>query len=180
MNWLEQLSGVLQPYSGASPNQPPPTAEDDFDQVSNIAPRDAMAGGLADAFRSDATPPFPNMLGDLFGRSNGPQRANILNSLLATVGPALLSSVLSRHGGGLGSLAGMLGGGRAQVTPEQAQQIPPQAVEEIAREAEKTDPTVIDRVSDFYAEHPTLVKSLGAVALAIAMRGMAGQKRGMF
>ena len=172
MNWIEQLGGILQQYSGVSPNQPPPSAEDDFDQVSTIAPRDAMAGGLADAFRSDATPPFPNMLGQLFGRSNGSQRANILNSLLATVGPALLSGVLSRYGGGLG--------GRAQVTPEQAQQIPPQAVEEIAREAEKNDPTVIDRVSDFYAEHPTLVKSLGAVALAIAMRGMAGQKRGMF
>jgi len=168
MNWLEQLGGVLQQYAGATPTQAPFSAEDDFDQVATVAPRDAVAGGLADAFRSNDTPPFPSMLGQLFGRSDGYQRANILNSLLATVGPGLLSGVLSRFGGG------------ARVTPEQAQQIPPQAVEELAREAEKSDPTVIDRVSDFYAEHPTLVKSLGAVALAIAMRGMAGQKRGMF
>lgn len=180
MNWFEQLGGVLQQYANATPNQAPSSAENDFDQVATVAPREAVAGGIAEAFRSDETPPFPNMLGELFGRSDGRQRANILNSLLATVGPALLSGVLSRHGGGLGSLAGMLGTGKAQLTPEQAQQIPPQAVEEIAREAEKRDPSVIDRVSDFYAEHPMLVKSLGAVALAIAMRGMAGQKRGMF
>ena len=94
MNWLEQLDGVLQQYSGASPNRLPPRPEDDFDQVSTIAPREAMAGGLAEAFRSNDTPPFPNMLGQMFGRSDGYQRANILNSLLAAVGPAILSNVL--------------------------------------------------------------------------------------
>jgi hypothetical protein len=121
------------------------------------------------------------MLGQLFGNSGGHQRANILNTLLATAGPALLSNVLSRQGGGgLGNLAGMLGGGQARVTPEVAEQIPPEAVEELAREAEQRDPSIIDRVSDFYAEHPTLVKSLGAAALAITMQGMAKQKRGMF
>jgi hypothetical protein len=121
------------------------------------------------------------MLGQMFGNSNGQQRANILNTLLATVGPALLSGALSRSGGGLGSLAGMFGGtGQPHITPDQADQISPQAVEEIAREAEQKDPSVIDRVSDFYAENPMLVKTLGAAALAIAMRGMAGQKRGMF
>jgi hypothetical protein len=181
MNWLEQLGGVLQQYSDSTQGTQN-SAEQDFDQVSTVAPREAVAGGLADAFRSNDTPPFPNMLGQLFGNSNGTQRANILNSLLASVGPALLSGALSRAGGGgLGSLAGMLGGGgMTQITPEQAQQIPPQAVEEIAKEAEQQDPSVIDRVSDFYAEHPTLVKGLGAAALAIAMRGMAKQKRGMF
>ena len=139
MNWFEQLGGVLQQYAGATPTQAPSSAENDFDQVSTVAPREAVAGGLADAFRSNDTPPFPNMLGQLFGRSDGYQRANILNSLLATVGPGLLSGVLSRFGSG------------THVTPEQAQQIPPQAVEELAREAEKSDPTVIDRVSNFYA-----------------------------
>lgn len=186
MSWLDQLGGVLQQYSNASSQSSHGSAERDFDQISGVAPRQAVSGGLADAFRSDQTPPFPNMLGQLFGNSNGTQRANILNTLLATVGPALLSGAMSRGGGagvggGLGSLAGLLGGGnRTHVTPEEAEQIPPQAVEEIAREAEQRDPSVIDRVSDFYAEHPTLVKGLGAAALAIAMSGMAKQKRGMF
>ena len=181
MNWLEQIGGVLQQYAGAKPGESPSSAESDFDQVATVAPREAVAGGLAEAFRSQDTPPFPNMLGQMFGNSNGQQRANILNTLLATVGPALLSGALSRHGGALGSLTGMFGNsGQPQVTPEQAQQIPPEAVEDIAREAENRDPNVIDRVSDFYAENPMLVKTLGAAALAIARRGMAGQKRGIF
>jgi hypothetical protein len=174
-DWLNQLGGILQQY--ANSGQPTQSTENDFEQAASVAPRDAMAGGLADAFRSDQTPPFPSMLGQMFGNSTGTQRANILNMLLSTAGPALLSSILQR-GGGMGNLGGLLQGG--QVTPQVAEQIPPQAVEELAREAEQRDPSVIDRVSDFYAEHPTLVKSLGAAALAIAMSGMTKQRRGLF
>lgn len=179
MSWMDQLGGLLQQYASNPSHQ---TAEQDFDQVATSAPRQALSGGLADAFRSQQTPPFPNMLGQLFGQSSGSQKASILNTLLATVGPSLLSGAMSRQsgGGGLGNLAGLLGGGQQQITPEQAENIPPQAVEEIAREAEQKDPNIVDRVSDFYAEHPTLVKGLGAAALAIAMSGMAKQKRGLF
>ena len=66
------------------------------------------------------------------------------------------------------------------MSPQQAEQIPTEAVEQLAREAEQRDPSVIDRVSDFYSEHPGLVKTLGAAALAVAMSGMAKQKRGLF
>src|SRR5215208_2947020 len=99
MNWLDQLGGVLQQYAGGTSEQTPSTTESDFDQVATVAPRQAMAGGLADAFRSQETPPFPNMLSQMFGQSSGHQRANILNTLVAAVGPALLSGALSRHGG---------------------------------------------------------------------------------
>ena len=176
MNWMDQLGGMLQQYSGSV--QATQTTEDDFDRASQLAPRDAVSGGLAEAFRSDQTPPFPNMLGQMFGNSSGTQRANILNTLLSIAGPALLSSMMQRSGG-IGGLAGMLNRG-GQITPQEAEQIPPEAVEELAREAEKRDPTVIDRVSDFYSEHPTLIKTLGAAALAVAMSGMTKQRRGMF
>jgi len=172
---MDQLGGMLQQYANAG--QATHTTEDDFDRASQIAPRDAISGGLSEAFRSQQTPPFPNMLGQMFGNSNGMQRANLLNTLLSVAGPALLSNVLQR-GGGMGNLAGMLQGGH--VTPQQAEQVPPQAVEELAREAEQRDPSVVDRVSDFYAEHPTLIKTLGAAALAVAMSGMTKQKRGLF
>jgi hypothetical protein len=163
MDWLNQIGGMLQQYSGGASRQ---TAEDDFDQVARAAPRQEVAHGLAESFRSPETPPFPNMLGQLFGNSNGSQRASILNTLIAAAGPALLSSVLSRHGG----LGGLLGGGQqGRVTPEQAERIPPEAVQELAAEAEKKDPSIIDRVSDFYAEQPQLVKTLGAAALGVAL-----------
>ncbi len=91
----------------------------------------------------------------------------------------ILSQVLSRQAnsdgrGGLSSLIDLLKGGQqTEVTPEQAEQIPAGAVEEIAAQAEKKDPSVIDQVSNFYAEHPTLVKTLGAAALTIALSQIA-------
>lgn len=174
MSWLDQIGGILQQY--ANSGQATNTTEQDFEQAYNAAPREAMSEGLAEAFRSDQTPPFENMLGQLFGNSSGAQRANLLNTLLSVAGPALLSGAL-QGGGGLGQLANMVGGG--QISPQQAEQIQPHAVEQLAREAQQHDPSIIDRVSAFYSEHPDLVKTLGAAALAVAMSGMAKQKRGM-
>jgi hypothetical protein len=84
-----------------------------------------------------------------------------------------------------GLLGGLLGGGGVfaqggspQITPEQASQVPPEAVEELAREAQNQDPSIVDRVSDFAAQNPTLVKGLGAVAVGIALNHLAKQKRG--
>jgi hypothetical protein len=93
-------------------------------------------------------------------------------------------------GGGLGGLLGGLLGGNGgfgqgqattpQITPEQASQVPPEAVEELARQAQQKDPDVISRVSDFAAQNPTLVNGLGAVAVGIALKHLASQKRGGF
>ena len=51
--------------------------------------RDDMTRGLSDAFRSDQTPPFPQMLGSLFGNSNSNVKASVINQLMAGVGPAV-------------------------------------------------------------------------------------------
>ena len=184
MEWMNQLSGLLGQYAGGQ-GQASDTAHDDFSQLAQHAPPSAIADGLAAAFRSDETPAFGQMAAQLFNNSNGQQRAGILNMLLQAAGPAILSQVLSSRaggsssggaGGGLSSLIGLLGGGgggQTQITPEQAEQIPADAVQEIAEHAEKRDPSVIDQVSGFYAEHPTLVKSLGAAALTIALSKIA-------
>jgi hypothetical protein len=184
MEWMNQLGGLLQQYSGAEAAQAPTTVNDDFDQITQSAPPSALADGLAAAFRSDQTPDFGQMTGQLFNNSSGQQRAGILNTLISVAGPMILSQVLSRRdgtsgGGGLSSLIGLLSGGQqTQVTPEQAEQIPADAVQEIAAQAEKKDPSVIDQVSNFYAEHPTLVKTLGAAALTIALAKIAQRQQG--
>lgn len=185
MDWMNQIGGLLQQYAGGPPNPnnqsnaqnspyPPATIDDDFDQVAQAAPPQALSSGLADAFRSSQTPPFPQMLGQLFNQSNGQQRANIVNTLLAAAGPSVLSQMMNR--GGSNPLAGILGNlqGQAtpQVTPDQAQQLPAQWVEDVATQAEQKDPSIIDQVSDFYAQQPALVKTLGGVALAVALAKM--------
>jgi hypothetical protein len=176
VNWMNELGGLLQQYTGAGADQAPSTVHDDFDQLSQVAPAGTLADGLSAAFRSDQTPPFGQMVGNLFGQSNGNQRAGILNTLISTLGPTLVAQLLASRGAS--GLAGILGGGRHEITPEEAQQVPPEAVEEIAAQAEKKDPSIIDTLSGFYAEHPTLVKTLGSAALAIALASIAQRHSG--
>jgi hypothetical protein len=152
------LMGLLQKYAnleGVSAANP----EHDFGQVAQAVPQQNLASGLAEAFRSDQTPPFPQMLTTLFSNSNGQQRAGILNQLLSSAGPAIAS----------GLFGNLLGGGATHVTPEQAQQLPPDAVSRLAEEAQRRDPSIIEKAGEFYAQHPTLVKSLEAGSLSFIM-----------
>ena len=204
MNWVNGISDLLKQYNNVQPNQAPDTVEDDFDQFAQNAPPAAVSDGLAAAFRDDRTPPFPNMLGQIFAQSSGQQRAGILNSLIAALGPTVLQQILARRGGGGGDQGGGFGGGGAggssldqilggfgggavsgaggaqlpQFTPEQAEQISPEAVEQAAAEAEKRDPSIIERVSEIYARQPTLIKVLGGAALAVALSKIAERSLG--
>jgi hypothetical protein len=171
MGLLDQLSGVLQQYaSSTTSNQPPAEVSQHFDQVAQAAPKDMIAQGLAAAFRSDQTPAFGQMVGSLFSQSSGDQKAGMLNQLLASAGPGLLASLA-----GGGGLAALLQGGAKQVTPDQAQQISPQVVQQLASHVEKSDPSIVDRASSFYAEHSTLVKTLGGAVLSVALAKVAEQ-----
>jgi hypothetical protein len=165
---LGNLGNVLQQYlGGANPNVDAAQAENDFDQVAQTVPRATVAQGVTQALRSEQTPPFAQMVSHLFSNSNPDQRAGMLNQLLANIGPSVLSSVA---GGALGNL---MGAEQARVTPEQANQVSPDQVQELAAKAEQQNPGVVERMGDFYAEHPTLVKAIGGAALAIALGHMA-------
>ena len=162
------LGNLLQQFTGA--NATPAQAEQHFDQVAQAAPQAQLSQGLSQAFRSDQTPPFPQMAAQLFGNSDPTQRAGMLNQILGSIGPGVLSSLA---GGALGGLFGGNHQATPQITPEQASQMTPEQVRQIAEQAEQHNPSVIDRMSDFYAQHPGLVKGLGGAALAIALGHMA-------
>ena len=81
---LSNLMGILNQYRNATATAPPSSVDADYSQVAATAPQSHLASGLAEAFRSDDTPPFGQMLSTLFSNSNGQQRAGILNQLLAT------------------------------------------------------------------------------------------------
>ena len=170
MNWLNQVTDVLQKYSSSRPESVPDSVNDDFDRFSNSAPASHVSEGLAEAFRSEQTPPFASMLSHLFGRSPAIQKSGVLNSLVATLGPALVSQLLARHGAGRAATQLKEGG---EISPELAEQIPANSIEAVAAEAEKSDPSIIDRISRFYADQPALVKTLGGLALTVAMAKIA-------
>ena len=149
----------------------PTDTQTDFDEVARQVPPDVLGNGIAQAFRSDQTPSFGTMIGSLLGGSNSQQRAGLLNQLISAVGPTLLSSIA---GGALGKLLqGARGAPKPTLTPGDADQLTPQQVQEIAVAAEKQDPSVLDKVGAYYAQHPELVKILGGTALAIALGQMA-------
>jgi hypothetical protein len=165
------LLDILQQYANPA-TAPTGNVHQHFDQVAQQASPQDLGDGVAAAFRSDATPPFGQMIGNLFGQSNPQQRAGILNQLVQVLGSGALSSVA---GGVLGRVLGGSGNQTPTITPEQAQQVSPADAAAIAEHAEKKDPSILDRAGEFYAQHPQLVKGLGAAALAIVLGRMRSQ-----
>jgi hypothetical protein len=149
------FGNILQQYLGGGASANPHQASDDFDRVAQSAPRTDVAQGVTQALRSDQTPPFSQMVSQLFSNGNPDQRAGVLQSLA---------------GGVLGNLRGA---DQGQVSPDQASQVSPDTVRQLAEHAEQTNPGVVERMGDFYADHPTLVKALGGAALAVALGHMA-------
>ena len=171
MSWIDQITNIVQNY--AQPGQSTGTDEDvanHYKQVAQAAPAADMASSLAGMFRSDKTPAFGQMVGQLFGNSNGEQRAGLLNTLMSSgAGAGILSQIMQSAGMSLPS------GG--QISAEQAKQISPEQVQQAAAQAEKHDPSIIDRVSQLYAQHPAIVSTLGSLALSMAMSQFANRRR---
>ncbi len=185
------IGRILQQYKGV-PGQSSDHVEQDFDQVSRAADPDELSDGLNEAFRSDQTPPFGNMVSQLFSQGDASQRTGMLNQLLGALGPTVAGSLLGgRSAGGLGALLGGGAGGgilnsflnrigsgeQAQLSPEEVNQLSPEQVQEIANRAEQENPGIVDQMSRFYAQNPTLIKALGGAALAIALGKMAQRNR---
>jgi len=168
------LMDILQQYTGTRTTASPDTAHDHFDEVARAAPPDVVGQSVGDAFRADSTPPFGEMVGQMFRNSDPQQRAGVLNQLLGSLGPGILSALGIGAPGTTPGAAPVTG---SQLTPQQASQITAEQAQEIATRAEQHDPGVLDKVGGFYAEHPQLVKTLGSAALAIALAGVARRMR---
>ena len=141
---------VLSQYRN-SPNTPPNVA-DDFEAIAHEVPRHDLTDGIEEAFRSEQTPPFEAMVRQLFEHSDPDQRAGVLNRINETLG-------------------------RGPVTPDEAREVPPEEAEATAAQAARNNPGIMQRVAQFYAEHPQLVQVLGQAALGIAMNRMAMRRR---
>jgi hypothetical protein len=166
------LMDLLQQYANAAPAQANDDAADHFHEVARTAPADIVGQGIAAMFRSDQTPPFGQMVGQLFGQANPAQQTDMVNQLLGALGPGAAAALA---GGGLAKLLGGLGG--SGLTSQQAAQLTPQQVQQLADHAEQQDPTIIDSMGRFYAQHSGLVKTIGGAALTIALSKIASNMR---
>jgi hypothetical protein len=165
MNFIDILDRYATP-----PVQPSSDAPQHFEEVAHNAPPEVVSEGLADTFRAEQTPPFPDMVAQLFHHSDPQQRAGLLNQILAAVGPSVLT------GGPLSELFRHFRDG-TQISEHEAEALLPHEVKELAQRAQEHNPGVIERVSEFYARHPDLVRNLGNAALSIALANMARRAR---
>lgn len=137
----------------SSDNPPQELATDHFQQVASRVPHSELSSLLTNIFQSPETGTFGDNVSRMYGESNPQQQAGILNRLLNAIGdPGALSSL------GL-NLSGL--GNSSTVTPEQAQQVSPDAVKEIANHAQRQNGGIVQQVGEFYSEHPQLVQALG-------------------
>jgi hypothetical protein len=170
---MEAISDIVSRYSGATGGTAtaPEDPHEDFVNVAKSAPSQVTADALAHAFRSDQTPSFPEMVGNLFQGSNPDQRAGLLNQLIASFSPAVLASIP-----GLSHLAGSLGSDQT-VTPEQANQVSTDQLQHAIEHSQSANPSIVDQVSRFYALHPTAVKALGTTAVTLMLQHVARRTR---
>jgi hypothetical protein len=157
---LSGLGDLVKQFSGGA-------SSEQLTQLAGSVPQSTVASGLAEVFRSPETAPFAQLASQLFSKSNGNQQASVLNTLVAAVGPEVLSKIT---GSSTSPLASLLAGNQAPITPEQASAIKPEDVQALAEHAEQADPSIIDKLSSLYAAHPQLIQGLGAVAVAVALK----------
>jgi hypothetical protein len=158
MGWINDMQEVLGQYRNPAASSAAASAPQDYDQLAQSAPSSVLAGALASTMRSSNTPAFGDLIAQLFGSSNPSQRAAILQHLQQAAGSAP-------------------GGSGGKMAADQAGSMAPDEVRALAEQAEQRDPSIIDRASAFYAQHPTLVKGLGAAVLATLMHHVASQNR---
>lgn len=160
------LGGLLSQVLGGAASP-----EDHYHQVAQQASPDVLSAGLAAAFNSSQTPPFAEMVAQMFGNASGGQRAAILGQLAQVLGPAAISALGGSAGvGGIDPSHPTLGLDPNQVSPEQIQ-----AMAAAAHQHGGDD--VVGAMSGFFAQHSGLVKTLGSAALTIALSKMADQMR---
>ncbi len=150
MGLLDQLGGILQQYQSGNPASNPALAAH-FDQVASAVPTNSLASSIAHAMQSNSTPAFSQIVGTLFSQANPSQRSGILGQLLTAAG--------------------------SSATPIPAQQMSPEAVVQLAEQAHAANPAVINEMSALLAQHPQLVKGLGAEVLGVVMTHLSAQHR---
>jgi hypothetical protein len=163
------LMDILAQYAGqaasSAQSQPQQSAHDDFTQVASQASPELLGGGIAQALQGGSAG-FESSIAKLFENSDPQQRTGLLQRLIQAAGPTVLSSFA---GGALSHLAQP----GATARQSDANAITPSQAGELAGAARQSNPGIVSELGSFYSQHPTLVKTLGAAALAMAMSHMA-------
>lgn len=168
MSFNDQIGSILDQYkSGAGNPADPAQARDHYDEISRTVPPNVLASSIGPALGDLDSAHLEQRITQSAAAMTPDQRGTMLQSLLtglASGGAANLPSVLARIGASP-SIA---------TNPQQAT---PEDIGKVATYAKENQPDIFHRAMGFYAEHPTLVKVLGTLAIASIARNLAGGRR---
>lgn len=154
MGFLDQIGGVLEQYtSGANVSRE--QAHADYDKIAASVPPNVLGSIIGPALSSLGANEVETRIRNSASEMAPPARGEFLEKLLGAIRGAggNPSTVLSKAG----------------VDPSVAQQpqsASPDVVARVAAAVHKSHPDAFNAAMSFYNEHPTLVKVLGAAAIA--------------
>ena len=169
MSLMDDLGNLARQF--ASGNASEADVHNAFDRAAPSVPQGSLATALSHTFQSDQTPPFEQMVANLFQNSSPEQKAG--RPQPARCGTRSRTPRVARFGGRPGRDPHSGG----NVSPQQAQSVTPQQVQVLAQQAAAKNPSIVDAAAGFYAQHPTLVKTIGAGALALLMSRLSASRR---
>jgi hypothetical protein len=116
---------------------------------------------------SEQTPPFEDMVGDSFERGSNELRAAMLKQLNEGASPAAVQPLIDD--GLLPRIANGSDHPAVPVDTRLVEGLDTGVVRRLAHAAAMEDPSVIDRMSEFFAVDPAAGRTLGGVALSVAL-----------
>ena len=153
MSFLDQISGVLNNVMGGNLNEQEVNSH--YDQIASAVPQQTLGASIGPALQSLGLGQAQQGIANSAQQMSPAQRGGLMQQLLGGFG---------NSGVNVGSLLSQLG--INQSVANNPQSATPDEVATLASHAQANNPSVFQEAMGFYSQHPTLVKALGAAAIA--------------
>ena len=152
MSFLDQLGPLLQQYAGGQAAATDAEAHAHYDQITAAIPPHELAPAIGPALTTLSPQDLRERVAASAAQMSAPQRATLVQTMLSGLGPNV-ANILATLG-----LNPALIDDPAQATGADAGAI--------AAHVQQERPEIFNKAMAVYAQHPMLVKMLGAVAIA--------------
>lgn len=168
MGSLDMIGDLLNRYAQGSGATSREEARGDYDRIASNVPEDLLASVIGPAVGSLSQDQVETRVRNSATEMTPGQRGSFLERLLSGLGSS---------GEGIQTVLQQIG-----VSPNVAddpRQATPEEVGKVAAYAKEERPDLFHRAMEFYAQHPTLVKVLGTMAIASIAKNLYHQRPGL-
>jgi hypothetical protein len=167
MGFMDQIGGLLNQYMNEGGPYSREEAHDHYDQIHQAVPTDLLGSIIGPALNSLGGEEVEKRIYNSATEMNPAQRGGFLETLL---------NAYRSSGANIPHLLGNLG--INQNVAYQPEQVSPTEVAKLATHAQRTNPNIFQQAMSFYAQHPTLVKVLGSMAIASIAKQLGQAQQG--